>query len=79
MTTRWRLFTFTLCLVLAAPLALHADIFRTDNGQVIPGTEGITPQPGVQLDHRELEYALLTGLDLMSSNFAFSNLTKESM
>ena len=35
----------------------HADIYRWDNGQLIPGTEGITPGSGVQLDHMELEYA----------------------
>ena len=52
--------------VLLATLAhpLPADIYRWDNGQVIPGTEGITPGPGVQLDHRALEYAGLVKLDL---------------
>ena len=38
----------TLCLILVAPFVLHADIYRWDNGQVIPGTEGIEPGPGVQ-------------------------------
>ena len=36
---------------LAQPLP--ADIYRWDTGEVIPGTEGITPGPGVDLDHRE--------------------------
>ena len=55
MATRWQLSAVTLCVILAAPFALHADIYRWDNGQVIPGTEGIEPGPGVQLDHRQLE------------------------
>ena len=38
---------------------LPADIYRWDNGQVIPGTEGITPGPGIQLVEMELEYAYL--------------------
>ncbi len=53
----------------------RADIFRWDNGQLILGTEGITPGPGVQLDHRELEFALLELIDLMGANFEASNLT----
>ena len=71
--------------LVALPLAFlpcaHADIYRWDNGQVIPGTEGITPKPGVQLDHRQLEYAKLggwtpaEGMDLTGANFEASNLT----
>ena len=61
MATRWQLTAVTLCLILAAASMLHAEIYRWDNGQVIPGTEAITPGPGVQLDHRELEYARLGG------------------
>ena len=33
-------------LALFVPATAHADIFRWDNGQVIPGTEGITPETG---------------------------------
>ena len=61
--------------ILASAASAQADIFRWDNGQLIPGTEGITPGPGVQLDHRELEYAALTGRDLTDSRFDFSNLS----
>ena len=75
MATRWQLTVVTLCMILAAPFALHADIYRWDNGEVIPGTEGITPGPGVQLDYRELEHAELSRQDLTGSNFSFSNLT----
>ncbi len=69
--------TLVLCLavVLFATVAAHADIYRWDNGEVIPGTEGIEPGPGVQLDHRELEYADLGELDLTNANFEASNLT----
>ncbi len=62
-----------LIVILVSPSA-RADIYRWDNGQVIPGTEGIEPGPGVQLDHRELEYAGLHGIDLTEANFSHSNL-----
>jgi hypothetical protein len=55
---------------MAAPS--RADIFRWDNGQLIPGTEGITPGPGVQLDHHELGYAELSSRNLTDSRFDFS-------
>jgi uncharacterized protein YjbI with pentapeptide repeats len=53
----------------------RADIYRWDNGQVIPGTEGITPGPGVQLTGRQLEFAELFGMNLTDANFGLSNLT----
>jgi uncharacterized protein YjbI with pentapeptide repeats len=59
--------------LLVSPLA--ADVYRWDNNQLIPGTEGITPGPGVQLDHRELEYARLESFVLIGANFELSNLT----
>ncbi|MEX2185625.1 MAG: pentapeptide repeat-containing protein [Pirellulales bacterium] len=52
----------------------RADIYRWDNGEPIPGTEGITLGPGVQLDHRQLQFAQLGG-GLTGANFAASNLT----
>jgi hypothetical protein len=63
--------------VLVSPLA--ADIYRWDNNQVIPGTEGITPGPGVQLDHRELEYARLNSFVLIGADFELSNLTRADL
>jgi uncharacterized protein YjbI with pentapeptide repeats len=57
----------------------HADIYRWDNGQLIPGTEGITPGPGVQLDHHELAYAALFQKDLTDARFDFSNLTNAAL
>ncbi len=63
-----------LCVALLCPAILcRADIDRWDNGAVIPGTEGIEPGPGVQLDHRDLEFASLGG-DLADANFSYSKL-----
>ncbi|MFO0897978.1 MAG: pentapeptide repeat-containing protein [Pirellulales bacterium] len=65
-------------LLLAAPSLAEAQVLRWDNGQVIPGTEGITPGPGVNLSgwntegHR-LSWADLTGgLDLTGANLSHS-------
>jgi uncharacterized protein YjbI with pentapeptide repeats len=55
--------------------AARADIYRWDNGQLIPGTEGITPGPGVQLDNRQLEFARLWDTNLTDANFASANLS----
>jgi hypothetical protein len=40
----------------------RADIVRWDNGQVIPGTEGITPGPGILLNSLDLRFANLAQL-----------------
>ncbi|MFO0901154.1 MAG: pentapeptide repeat-containing protein [Pirellulales bacterium] len=78
---RWRRQTPALLAALgfatlvASVTTAHADIFRWDNSQVIPGTEGITPGPGVQLDQwnteaHNLRYAdFVGGLDLHQSSF----------
>lgn len=54
----------------------RADIYRWDNGELIPGTKGITPAPGVDLSNwssssRNLRYADFSG-DLSGSNFTSS-------
>jgi uncharacterized protein YjbI with pentapeptide repeats len=55
--------------------ANHADIYRWDTGAVIPGTEGIEPGPGVQLDdwnttEHNLRYADFSGgLNLRDAKF----------
>ncbi len=69
----------TAALALAACLAwtptAWAQILRWDNGQVIPGTEGITAGPGVQLDQwntdaHNLRFANFAGSpDLNQANF----------
>ena len=49
-----------LCLTVVAAAShttVVADVYRWDNGAVIPGTEGIFPKPSGQLDHRNLDYA----------------------
>ena len=59
--------------------AAQADIFRWDNAQLIPGTEGIALGPGVQLDHLVLEYAALDARDLSTANFQGSNLNNAAL
>jgi len=69
--------------------AACGDILRWDNGQVIPGTEGITPGPGVHLENRNLAFAELseknlanayfTGANLHRAHFRSSNLTNAEL
>ena len=53
-------------LLMSLPGAAQADIFRWDNGQLIPGTEVITPGPGADLSgwsspERNLRFADFSG------------------
>ncbi len=50
------------------------DITRWDNGQVIAGTVGITPGPGVNLSNLTLEYAAFSNLQLTNANFDSADL-----
>ena len=69
-------FALFLCYLLVVLSATaRADIYRGDNGQLIKGTEGITPGPGVVLGHHELAFAALSERDLTGARFDFSNLT----
>ena len=57
--------------------SLHADVFRWDNGEVIPGTEGIEPGPGVELnlwntESQNLRFADFRERDLTGAGFVFS-------
>ena len=61
------------------PVYLKADIYRVDNGQLVPGTEGIGPGPGVELDHRQLQFSNLSELDLSDARFQFSDLTNANL
>ena len=61
---------------LGDPSASQAEIYRWDNGQLIAGTEGITPGPSAQLDHRDLTFANLRQLDLTGGTFEQSNLAR---
>lgn len=57
---------------------VEADVLRWDNGKVIPGTQGITPGPAVDLrnwntDSHNLRYAdLSAGLNLSAGDFTGS-------
>ena len=66
----------TISLVFAAfyALPLHADVFRWDDGELIPGTEGIEPGPGATFDHLTLQFADLTERDLTGASFHHANL-----
>jgi uncharacterized protein YjbI with pentapeptide repeats len=76
---RIRIASAWLVVLFANDSIARGDIFRWDNGQVIPGTEGITPGPGVQLVGLQLEYAGLVDIDLTGANFSRSNLTNASL
>jgi uncharacterized protein YjbI with pentapeptide repeats len=63
-------------LLITLPATGLADIFRWDNGGLIPGTQGIEPGPGVQLTNRQLQYARFSQTNLTGANFASSDLTQ---
>lgn len=59
---------------------VSAQIYSLQTNQVIPGTENITPGPGVDLSNwnitgHTLEYAELRDVDLTGANFSNSDLT----
>jgi uncharacterized protein YjbI with pentapeptide repeats len=60
-------------------LPAYADVFRWDDGQLIPGTEGVEPGPRVKLDHRDLAFADLAGRDLTLADFSMSNLAHATL
>jgi uncharacterized protein YjbI with pentapeptide repeats len=76
---RWAKRFRSCCVWLLTLFATNAnavgDIFRWDNGQVIPGTEGIYLGPGVKLPGRELEFARLGFVDLTGARFSAADLT----
>jgi uncharacterized protein YjbI with pentapeptide repeats len=63
------------CLIVCLPSAATAAIFRWDNGEVIPGTEGITVGPGMIVDGLELSFADLAGASLVGASFEGTNLS----
>jgi uncharacterized protein YjbI with pentapeptide repeats len=77
-TRRGLFLAFVAVFTTFAPLS-RADIFRWDNGQLIPGTEGITPGPGVNLDWRELAFAQLGERDLTGASLVNSRLTRANL
>jgi uncharacterized protein YjbI with pentapeptide repeats len=78
----WRTLGISLVfLAIAASVRVRADIYRWDTGEVIPGTEGITPGPGVDLsgwnsDAHNLRYGTFgeyfEEFDLTGANFGGS-------
>ncbi len=70
--------TFVVVFILAASSAIHADIHRWDTGEVIPGTKGLEPRPGMWLEGRNreslnLRYADFSGgPNLANATFRFS-------
>ena len=66
-------------LVLFASDTARADIFRWDNGKLIPGTEGLTPAPGIVLDDLDLSFARLSSSNLESASLQNSILERASL
>jgi uncharacterized protein YjbI with pentapeptide repeats len=52
----------------------HGAIYRRDNRQLIPGTENITPGPGVDISSLSLQFADLFQSNLSSASFLSSDL-----
>jgi len=59
--------------------ALRADIFRWDNGQLIPGTQGVSVEPGMVADGLKLHFADFAAEDLASASFKQTDLTHASL
>jgi uncharacterized protein YjbI with pentapeptide repeats len=74
MAISWQLRLSLICIALLAPLS-HGSIHRWDTQQVIPGTEGVFPVPGAQLDHLALQYANLRDRDLNGASFEEADLS----
>src|SRR3954468_14322766 len=59
----------------AAAHSAHAEIYRWDNNQLIPGTVGINPAPGVNLSSMSLQVANLNNAQLQSASLFSTDLT----
>lgn len=69
----------TACVVLAASGGINtadAQVYRWDNAQLIPGTEGIVPGPGAVFDGLGLDFGSLNFRDLTSASFESSSLVQ---
>ena len=67
-------FLFVMITVGLCSAHVDAEIYRWDNREVIPGTEGIEPGPGVPMSGLNLQYADLRSLDLSRASFESSRL-----
>lgn len=71
----WRRFMSVAVVFCALVNSAHAQVYRWNNGQLIPGTSGVKPGPGVRLSGLDLRYAdLSAGLDLSGADFQRSGL-----
>jgi len=59
-----RIFTFVVFICALSATIARSDVVRKDTGAVIPGTEGITPGPGVDLSVLDLSFAALNSRNL---------------
>ena len=70
-------------IVLCFSATCHADIFRWDNGELIPGTEEMEPAPGVDWSRQQLEFGLriayLARADLSNSNLSGIDLSRANL
>jgi uncharacterized protein YjbI with pentapeptide repeats len=62
-------------LLIASASVCRADIFRWDNGQLIPGTSGIEAGPEFEFYSGNLRFADLSGKDLTRARLANANLS----
>ena len=77
---RWTVAGVLLAVLAAQANPSCAQIFTSNTGQLIPGTQGITPGPGVDLSGwntpgHQLENAALGSIDLTGATFYASDLT----
>jgi uncharacterized protein YjbI with pentapeptide repeats len=77
MKRRLAVISFILGLSIITPS--RADIYRWDNGLLIPGTEGVEVRPGAQLDNLDLEYANLRSAELDGADLEDTDLTSADL
>ena len=74
--SRWFVTFVSLCAMVASS---HAQIYRWDNHQLIPGTRDMTVWQGVQLIGFDLSYADLGGQFLLQADLSYSTLTNANL
>ena len=56
-----------------------ADIVNWQTGEVIAGTEGVDPGPGINLTRQDLRFAKLSQVDLTGADFGYATLTNADL
>lgn len=64
-------FLIAVCGLLLLAMPASADIYRWDNGEVIPGTEGVDIVPGTRVWNLDLHFADLTNRDMSQIKFDY--------